>query len=890
MLIRQMWSNFGGGEVSPFFYSRPDLPFYNSSCKILRNFFVTPGGGARRRPGTLLVEAAKATNKKARLIPFVFSDSQAYVIEFGDGYIRFFKDKAKIGDPYEIDSPYSESDLPNINFTQIGDLVYLADGAHTPRHLVRYGDQNWAIFETPYINGPFMGQNITPTSITPSGTTGTISLSASSSIFSNISGREHWGGNTLFRISHYIPAGHNYNNWSANGESGRIKCGGTWRIKITGDWMGKVVVSKSLDNGSTWIVIENYNTNTDTFKVEEDDQFLLKAAMTGYVSGICRVELKADAFEWVGIAKIKQVPAGSSAGGGSAMFSSATAEVITPLGDVKPTKLWAEGAWSKYRGYPKTLAFFQDRLFYANTIAEPQSAWGTKTGQYVPAGDYAKLDFGRSDPLQDDDGITVALPSKQISPIQNMVSLNKLLILTAMGDWSIGPGSQGGPLTPATVSVEAYGNEGAAYGVDPVVIGNRVIYAQYMQAAVRDTSFDLNQGGFTGKNLMRYASHLLEGHYITEMAYWPEPYSMLLAIREDGKLLSMTYEPELGIENCWAWHDTGPAGAHKFESVCVIPGEDGYEVWFIVNRSGTRYIERFADPVNSTEVSRQYFVDCGEIHNPDEKVITNIEKVDGTGVPPFDYDKILRVTCPDHGYSNQDFLFISQVKGSFGERGGQYFFVANVTQHTFDIYPTGDATDFPDYISGGIAQKGTPTISGLGRFEQCADVMLLYDSVAHEAGVYSGMDSEIQGGVLNATISGTGTYPARVTVGFNFISEIKLLAPELNLQSGTLQGKKYKFGRLTARLSNSMGGKIGFDEETAVQLLWPDGSYFSPVIPSVGQTVFTILGPLGHQLYSGDFEQAPPSEYKGTAQLYFRQDEPYPSDIIALIGEINAPS
>ena len=57
---------------------------------------VHPQGMASRRIGTKFVSEVKTSSLKTRLIPFEFSTTQTYMLEFGNGYIRFFKDKGQI--------------------------------------------------------------------------------------------------------------------------------------------------------------------------------------------------------------------------------------------------------------------------------------------------------------------------------------------------------------------------------------------------------------------------------------------------------------------------------------------------------------------------------------------------------------------------------------------------------------------------------------------------------------------------------------------------------------------------------------------------------------------------------------------------------------------------
>jgi len=84
-------SAFNGGEVSPLLDGRADLEKYSTFLKICRNFLVTPQGPLISRPGFKYINEVKNSSDQVRLIPFRFSDQDAYVLEFGDQYVRFHK-------------------------------------------------------------------------------------------------------------------------------------------------------------------------------------------------------------------------------------------------------------------------------------------------------------------------------------------------------------------------------------------------------------------------------------------------------------------------------------------------------------------------------------------------------------------------------------------------------------------------------------------------------------------------------------------------------------------------------------------------------------------------------------------------------------------------------
>lgn len=89
-------ASFAGGELSPSLYSRVDIQKYSSSLKRCRNFIVSPHGGVKNRPGTVFVAEAKFSDKVSRVVRFIFNSDQAYVLEFGHLYVRFYTDQAQI--------------------------------------------------------------------------------------------------------------------------------------------------------------------------------------------------------------------------------------------------------------------------------------------------------------------------------------------------------------------------------------------------------------------------------------------------------------------------------------------------------------------------------------------------------------------------------------------------------------------------------------------------------------------------------------------------------------------------------------------------------------------------------------------------------------------------
>jgi hypothetical protein len=162
------FTNFTSGELSPRLDGRTDLQKYYSGCKTLENMIVHPHGGATRRPGTRFIAATKS-NGEARLIPFEFSTTQTYVLEFGNQYMRVYKDGGQVlnsGTAVEISTPYSASEANELKFAQSADVLFIVHPSHQPRKLSRSSHTSWSLTLYAPTNNPFSSSNNFPSSVT----------------------------------------------------------------------------------------------------------------------------------------------------------------------------------------------------------------------------------------------------------------------------------------------------------------------------------------------------------------------------------------------------------------------------------------------------------------------------------------------------------------------------------------------------------------------------------------------------------------------------------------------------------------------------------------------------------------------------------------------------
>ena len=486
-------TNFTGGELSPRLDGRNDLSKYNSGCKTLENMVVYPHGSASRRSGSQFVSEVKDSSKKTRLISFEFSTIQTYILEFGDQYIRFYKDNGQIlsgGSAYEIPTPYLEAELFDIKFAQSADTMYICHPNHHPRKLTRSGHTSWTLVDDVIINGPFMDHNIETTTLSPShksvGQTTTVTASSTTGINAN----QGFLSTDVGRLLH-ITDGH---------------------LKITSVTSTTVVV------GTVIIDLNETGSSTD----------------------------------------------------------------------------FALGSFSDTTGYPSCVTFFEQRLVFAATTAQPQAIFFSRSA------DYENFNDNYHGTVADDDAIVYTIASNQVNAIRFLTATRTLIIGTAGGEFAADGGGTGEAITPTNILINKQSNHGAA-NVDGISLGNATLFLQRAKRKIRELAYNFDVDGYVAPDLTILAEHITESG-ITQMAYQEEPNSIIWCVRTDGQLLGFTYQREQQV-TAWHRHIIGGSfgsGNAVVESVEVLPTDDSeYQVWIIVKRTidgaTKRYVEYLHD-------------------------------------------------------------------------------------------------------------------------------------------------------------------------------------------------------------------------------------------------------------------------------------------------------
>lgn len=597
-MINTILPSFNSGELSPRLWSRVDLDKYGSGCRVLENFITMPYGGINRRPGTAYIAPAKNANTKARLVSFNFSTTTNFILEFGPQYIRFFTAGAQLlsgGSPYEIPTPYAEAALFELQFVQINDVMYIAHANYPVYKLSRFGNTNWTLAQVQWSYPPFQDENLTATTITPSATGGNITLTASAPVFAS----GDVGG--YYRIGHRRSSSSITLALTANGTSASMRVIGQWEFVTTGIWQGTILIEASYNDGATWETVRSFDGAKDRNIIttgNQSEDCLLRVRMTNYAASTAPTFAYLDAVEAAvyGVVRITGVTSSTSA----------SATVIKTLVSTAATARWAEGAWSTRRGFPRTVVFHQQRLFFGGNAAQAVNVWGSTLGDFE--------NFALS--TLDDAALSITLATVEQNAINWMVSHRKQLIIGTSGDeFVLQPAGNGATLTPSSLDAQRQSRYGSSY-LQAALVNNAVLYTQRHSRKIMELFYNYQIDGFVSQDLTLLSEHVTQGG-IVQHAFQQSLDPTLWAITSGGTLAGMTYDRN---QNVVSWHRHLTDGS--FESVAAIYGatSGGDELWVLVKRTvngqTVRYIERFdpeyRDTLDNADSSKWFYVDCGK--------------------------------------------------------------------------------------------------------------------------------------------------------------------------------------------------------------------------------------------------------------------------------------
>jgi hypothetical protein len=801
-------AGLNAGEFSPRMAARTDFERYPLGCSVLENFLLLPQGGAARRPGTRFVAEVKDSATRVRLVPFVFSTVQAYMIEAGDKYFRFYKDQGRIV------AADTSAAIANGSFgTDIASWINRSTGS---------GSIAWNAAGYLALTGNGAG---------------------------NVGWAEQGVTTAQTNVEHVV----RFRVIGLNGDAVRLRIGttstGSELVNDRACATGWHTVAFTPTASLFYLQFRNENANTmgvddvsliddapleiatpygesdlasihfaqsaDTLYLVHPKHAPLKLGRSSHATWSLTPIFFADGPYQVANAEAAKTLAPSATGGaititasGHAPFAAAdvgrlvrirhgtswgyaeitgftsttvvSALVRRAFGSATASPDWKLGSWSATTGFPQTVGFFEQRLCFAATSAQPQTLWFSQSADF----ENMQPDNG-SGTIADDDALDYTIASEQVNVIRWLAAGKNLLVGTLGGEWRV---TSSGPLvTPTDIDVKQATSFGSA-NRQAIKVRGRVVYLQRARRKLFEFIFDFNVDNFASFDQTLLAEHITKGG-IGEFAYQQELDSVLWCVRDDGQLATLTFQPEQKVVG-WSRQVLGGAyrgGAAVAESVAAIPSADADEIWLAAKRTignqTRRYVEVLTAPFETGDDSELAVYADSSLSLDAPKPITNAARADP-----------VRITAPGHGFSNGDGVRIEDVVGMTGLNRNSYT-VANADAGSFDLAGV-DGTGFAAYIAGGEVRRKVTTITGLGHLEG-ESVKVYADGAVHP-------DRVVAGGQVTLDAPA-----AKVVAGLGYRHVYESLKWEAGSATGTAQGQVKRIDGVTLVLLEALNAHVG---------------------------------------------------------------------------------
>jgi hypothetical protein len=638
-------NDFTKGELSPRFSGRSDLQFYYQGADTIENGIVLPQGGVERRPGTRYFGSVQDAGTRSRIIPFIENENTRYIIEMYDGGIRFI-------DPSTSVKRFTQWRIMTLNVAAtpadfaVGAVVTGTAGGS----LVIAEKITTTSYRVSDIKGSFIdGDTLTDGTNTAIQAAGAPSFAAESQAIAVATGGAsffedvdlagvRWVqvGNVMFFVTptkkpHQLTR-HASGAWEWKEMDFSIR---TWTalfitppetrtitktyVEVSGvyNWKAGLITSPSIkghrfywyDSGGslkatltvvdTILYANKYLVETeDSPTIAGGDYILDIDGVLGWTSidDFYSTETEEIAYEGVLNPDEPEVYKPGTVVKYSGVYYRAIAESYGEPGtDPTVTTYWyvlttvTENPFASL--FPDSIAFFQNRLIFGRG----QTLWFSATGIYnvlVPG-------------PNDSDSFNFNLLSERSDRILWFAAKDALSVGTTGGEWIISGGPNG--ITPTAVQAKRVSTYGSA-SIAGKLLNENVIFVQKSRRKLREQFFLNDVQANRAADLTVFSEHISTSG-IRDFVYQSDPDPIIWAIKEDGTLIGMTYERELGTAG---WHRHDLSGI--VEDIAVVPGALEDEVWLIVRReinsSIVRYMEYF-NPRSFTNQEDGYYVDAG---------------------------------------------------------------------------------------------------------------------------------------------------------------------------------------------------------------------------------------------------------------------------------------
>lgn len=662
--------SFSGGELTPSLYARTDIAKYITSLRTCRNYTILKHGGARSRAGTKFVGEVSDSDRKVNLIPFIVSNTETYVLEFGHQYIRFIKNGGYITETAQAITGITQANpgvvTINAHGYSNGDEVALSDIVgmtelngrnfkvnNVTANTFELQDMDSVDFDTSgltaYVSGGFAAKIYEVSTTITESELFTFRYIQSADVFSFVDS----GVNELKRFSdtnwtvEKVESNRNTTNTNTFYDptfiSGRgivpaavgiptKRYGVTAVSRVTG--RESLLHTDSLGNNNPSPT--GGSTNTLTWNRGEEDSFYRIYVFTGTNGFAFLGEVVAD----VDSTTVSFVDDGS----------------VTPdLSDLSPPAHSSDGfygssldvGWSVVNDfttgsgntfYTEAIAYYQQRLVLS----------GGETVKLSEVGNFKQFEIGGNRTTTASSPITFTLSGRQINNIQHILDLNGLVLFTT-GSEIVAQGDSGGTITPTAINLRTQSYNGSG-DLAPIVIDNTALYIQERGSIVRDFQYSDSINGYAGNDLSIFSTHLFDGYTLSDWTYQKVPNSTVWAVRSDGILLGLTYLKEHQV---LAWHRHDFDGG-EVESVCAIPEGNEDVLYLSIKRTIDGSTRRYVERMSSSQIDDIKDVTRMDSHLTYDGRNTSATTMTLSGGTTWDYDETITLTASASYFASSD--------------------------------------------------------------------------------------------------------------------------------------------------------------------------------------------------------------------------------------------
>jgi len=765
--VHPFQTNFTAGELTPKLAGQVDFKKYNNGVATMENMTVFPQGGTSRRYGSRFVGEVKNSANATRLIPFEFNVTQSYILEFGDQYIRFYKDNGQIVEASKAISGLTAADPGVVTATS---------------HGYSNGDHVWinSVVGMTEVNGRrFTVANKTThtfelsgvdtsgyTAYSSAGTAEKVYEIATSFTSAQVFDLKFTQSADVMYIVHPL---HEPTKLTRTGHS-------AWTIAEVDFQVGPFL---------------DLNTTTTT---------LTTSATT--IGAGRTLTASASLFASTDVGRSVKLGDGWGKITGYTSVTEVTWTIVVAATD-SGSVTWSIGAWSDTTGFPSAVSFYEQRLVFAGSTNNPQTIWASESGSYED------FDAGDADPA---DAFTYTIAANRVNVIRWLAPARDLIVGTAGGEFRVGRPT-GEPLKPDNVTITQQTTYGG-HTTQPIQIGSAVLFVQRQKQKVREFAYRFEDDAYVAPDMTLLAEHIT-GDGIDDVDFAQEPESIYWAVREDGVLLGMTYQRE---EDVVAWHRHLFGGTDQNCTITVsdydniqtgttlkFTKSDGTTVTF-TSTTGTAGTDEFKTETNNDTTADNIYTAINThadftVANPAAAIVTVFETTPaGTGLLTVESSDTVRLTTTDEKTSK-----VKSVASISETLENQVWIVIEriVNGSTVKYVEYLDNTLNMDSGLSGTVTGSSTTVTSLDHLEGETVQILIDDAVYPVQKVSSGA----------ITVSLPSTFASKtIEVGLGYKSTIKTMRVEAGAEAGTAQGRKKRYNEVTVRLYNTVGATVNGDQ------------------------------------------------------------------------------